>query len=332
MNVALPLLSTTEMISRFSRRFAAFFSAARVLLAGGCLLTGSLGFAPVARASGGLPLNTVFKGRSIFDRLVARAERENWQALPIGERTVRVGLALAGTPYAGYTLEIDNRIEAPSVDFLGLDCWTFYEVSLGFARMLHAGPGPYAPEDLLRMVELDRYRHGQCTGEYLSRIHFLEELFYDNEKRGLLTNITRRLDGAERMDHRDIREMTVMWRHYRYLRNNPSLLPRMARIQEYVSDLPVYHVPKQRVPYVERDLRDGDIVAITSRDTGGYTSHVGLAYRDPGGVLRFLHASSKQGRVLVDDRLSAYLASKHDDAGIIVARPSDVPAGMLAGR
>ena len=79
-------------------------------------------------------------------------------------------------------------------------------------------------------------------------IHFLEELFYDNEKRGLLTNITRQLPGAERMEHRDIREMTVMWRHYRYLRSNPSLLSGMARIQEYVSDLPVYQVPKQRVP------------------------------------------------------------------------------------
>ena len=277
-------------------------------------------------------MSTVFKGRDTFDRLVARAERENWRALPIGERTVRVGLALAGTPYMGYTLEIDNRVEAPSVDFRGLDCWTFFEISLGFARMLHAKPGPYAPEDLLRMVELDRYRHGQCTGQYLSRIHFLEELFYDNEKRGLLTNITPRLDGAERMEHRDIREMTVMWRHYRYLRNNPSLLPEMARIQERVSDLPVYQIPKQRVPYIERDLRDGDIIAITSRDTGGYTSHVGLAYRDPSGVLRFLHASSKQGRVLVDDRLSVYLASKHDDAGIVVARPADVSAGTLAER
>ncbi len=302
------------------------------MFASGCVLVATLVPAPSAHASLGLPMNTVFRGRATFDRLVARAERENWRALPIGERTVRVGLALAGTPYAGYTLEIDNRIEAPSVDFIGLDCWTFFETSLGFARMLHAKGPPYAPEDLLRMVELDRYRHGQCTGQYLSRIHFLEELFYDNEKRGLLTNITRHLDGAERMEHRDIREMTVMWRHYRYLRNNPSLLPEMARIQEYVSDLPVYHIPKQRVPAIEGDLRDGDIIAITSRDTGGYTSHVGLAYRDPGGVLRFLHASSKQGRVLVDDRLSVYLASKHDDAGIVVARPADVPAGTLAER
>ena len=317
----------SAMIFRFCRAFTF-----PVLLATSCLAAETVVATPSAQTSPGLPMSTVFRGRDTFDQLVARAERENWRALPVGERTVRVGLALAGTPYEGYTLEIDNRIEAPSVDFHGLDCWTFFEISLGFARMLHAKAAPYAPEDLLRMVELDRYRHGECTGQYLSRLHFLEDLFYDNEKRGLLTNITRELPGAERMEHRDIREMTVMWRHYRYLRSNPALLPGMAEVQERVSNLPVYQIPKQRVPYIERDLRDGDIIAITSRDTGGYTSHVGLAYRDPSGVLRFLHASSKQGRVLVDDRLSVYLASKRDDAGIVVARPADVPAGSLAER
>lgn len=291
-----------------------------------------LGFPARVSARETLPLDTVFKGRATFDQLVDRAVRENWRALPIGERTARVGLALRGTPYRGYTLEIDDRVEAPSVNFVGLDCWTFYEVSLGFARMLKAKEAPYAPADLLRMVELDRYRHGECTGEYLSRIHFLEEVFYDNQKRGLLTNITPRLDGAERMDHRDIREMTVMWRHYRYLRNNPSLRPEMARIEARVSDLPVYYVPKSRVPAVERELQTGDIVAIASRDTGGYTSHVGLAYRDERGVLRFLHASSRYRAVVLDSRLSGYLSDKHDDIGIIVARPSDVSAGVLASR
>ena len=303
-----------------------------------CGVSCGLAFAAVlcgssmARAEIDLPMSTVFKGRETFDRLVERAQRENWSALPIGERTVRVGLALAGTPYQGYTLEVDNRVESPSVDFLGVDCWTFFEISLGFARMVHAKPPPYAPQDLLHMVELDRYQHGQCTGAYLSRHHFLEDLFYDNQKRGLLTNITPRLPGAERMEHRDIREMTVMWRHYRYLRNDPSLLPGMARLQETTSNLPVYHVPKSRVAAVEPFLQNGDIIAITSRDTGGYTSHVGLAYRDPRGVLRFLHASSKQHRVLVDDRLSGYLADKSDDAGIVVARPADVPTGTLAAR
>lgn len=287
---------------------------------------------PWAKGSDGLPMSTVFKGRSTFDRLVAQAQRENWRALPIGERTARVGAALVGTPYRGFTLEIDDRVEAPSANFEGLDCWTFFEISVGFARMLRVKDGPYAPADLLRMIELDRYRHGQCTGEYLSRLHFLEDLFQDNERRGLLTNITARLPGAERMEHRDIHEMTTMWKHYRYLRTNPSLLPEMARVQERVSDLNVVHVPKSRVAGIESYLRSGDIIAVTSRDTAGYTSHVGLAYRDGTGTLRFMHASSNYRRVVVDERLSSYLADKSDDAGIIVARPEDVPARQLAER
>ncbi len=285
-----------------------------------------------ARAASELPMSTVFKGRATFDRLVAQAQRENWRALPVGDRTVRVGAALMGTPYKGFTLEIDDRVEAPSANFEGVDCWTFFEISLGFARMLRAKEGPYVPADLLRMIELDRYRHGRCTGEYLSRLHFLEELFADNEKRGLVTNITARLPSAERMEHRDIHEMTTMWKSYRYLRNNPALLTGMAQIQEQDSDLPVYHVPKNRVAAAEPYLRNGDIIAVTSRDTAGYTSHVGLAYRDANGVLRFMHASSRYRKVVLDDELSAYLADKGDDAGIVVARPEDVSARMVADR
>src|SRR5450755_3738902 len=109
------------------------------------------------RAQATLPLETVFKGRDVFDRLVARAQRENWRALPLGDRTTRVALAMVGTPYKGYTLEIDDHVEAPSVNFYGQDCWTTFEISLGFARMLRAKDAPYAPQDLLHMIELNRY-------------------------------------------------------------------------------------------------------------------------------------------------------------------------------
>jgi hypothetical protein len=47
--------------------------------------------------------------------------------LSIGNRTAAVGQALVGTRYKHFTLEIDNRIESPSVNFHGMDCWTFFE-------------------------------------------------------------------------------------------------------------------------------------------------------------------------------------------------------------
>ena len=300
-----------------------------VILLGFALLLSCL--SPVRAERPGLPENLTFRGEERFRQLIALAERENWRALPLGERTARVGLALAGTPYANFTLEIHDHVEAPSANLRGVDCWTFYEISLGFARMLRAKAGPYAPGDLLHAIELDRYRHGVCTGEYLSRFHFLEDLFHDNERRGLLTDVTRQLPGAERMPTRQVREMSVMWRHYRYLRNNPGLLPEMARIEARDSALDVYHLPRRHIAAAESQIQNGDIVAITSRDEGGYTSHVGLARRDAGGTLRFLHASSKQRRVVLDERLAAYVNAHRDDIGIIVARPRDLPAGTFTG-
>ena len=88
-------------------------------------------------ATSRLPFGTVFKGQDQFNRLVAKAKEGNWKDLPIGERTATVGQALVGTRYKHFTLEIDNRIESPSVNFNGMDCWTFFEISLAFARMLN---------------------------------------------------------------------------------------------------------------------------------------------------------------------------------------------------
>jgi hypothetical protein len=77
-----------------------------------------------------LPFGTVFKGQDQFNRLVAKAKAGNWKALPIGERTAAVGQALVGTRYKHFTLEIDNRIESPSVNFQGMDCWPFFELAV----------------------------------------------------------------------------------------------------------------------------------------------------------------------------------------------------------
>jgi hypothetical protein len=112
-----------------------------------------------------LPFSTVFKGRDRFDSLVSKARQGDWKALPIGERTATVGRALVGTRYKSYTLEIDNRIEAPSVNFTGMDCWTFYENALAFARMLNEPGESWTPEQMLHYIEVDRNRGGHFTRE-----------------------------------------------------------------------------------------------------------------------------------------------------------------------
>lgn len=270
-----------------------------------------------------LPFGTVFKGTGKFDSLVQEAREGNWKVLPIGERTATVGRALTGTRYKSFTLEIDNRVEAPSVNFDGMDCWTFFEIALAFARMLDAPQADWTPQLLLHYIELDRYRAGECTGEYLSRLHYLEDWLADNDRRGLVEDLTRSLGGVS-VSH-SAREMTVGWRHYRYLAANRSLLAPLARMEARVSSRPLYQIPKGHVAAIESKLRSGDIIGIVSRDGRHLysTSHVGLALRTSDGVLHFMHASSPQnyGRVVVDSRLSSYLYRYGSDSGILVARP-----------
>jgi Protein of unknown function (DUF1460) len=270
-----------------------------------------------------LPFSTVFRGQDQFNRLVAKARSENWESLPIGERTATIGHALLGTRYKHFTLEIDNRIEAPSVNFQGMDCWTFFEISLAFARMLNEPEGNWTPERLLHYIEVDRYRGGECTGEYLSRLHYLEDWLADNKQRGLVDDLTPHLGGAS-VPH-SAREMSVGWRHYRYLAANKSLLGPLAHMEARVSSRPLYQIPKNRVAGIEPKLQSGDIIGIVSRDRSGLysTAHVGLALRTNDGVLHFMHASSpgNSGQVVVDTRLSQYLYRYGGDSGILVARP-----------
>ncbi len=270
-----------------------------------------------------LPFSTVFKGQDRFAKLVREAKQENWASLPIGERTAAVGRALVGTRYKNYTLEIDDRIEAPSVNMNAMDCWTFFEIALAFARMLDEPESNWTPGRMLHYIEVDRYRDGKCDGEYLSRLHYLEDWLYDNSRRGLVEDLTGRL-GGKRVPHA-AREMTAGWRNYRYLRNQRSLLRPLARMEAEVTRRGLRQIPKHKVPAIESKLRNGDIIGIVSRDGRRFaTSHVGLAYRNEKGVLCFMHASSPRnyGKVLVEARLSSYLNKYRSHTGILVARPT----------
>lgn len=287
------------------------------------LLAAFLLAATLTATRAALPESVVFVGKDRFQALLAKGQRENWRALPIGDRTVRVGLALVGTPYKNFTLELHDRIEAPSANFQGMDCWTFFEIALATARVLKTSENP-SSQDFLRAIEIDRYRGGQCDGTFASRLHHLEDWTQDNQRRGLVKDITPQLPGAKKI----YRNMNYMGgagsRHFRQLRANPSLIPKLARVEDQLSARGIWYVPKRSVPAAEKYLKNGDIISIVTTWHGSYTSHVGIAYRDPKGTLRFLHASRNEKRVLVDSRLSDYLNRYSLHAGIMVARPNEL--------
>jgi hypothetical protein len=268
-----------------------------------------------------LPQSKTFIGTAKFQALVKQALEGNWRSLPMGQRVATFGSAMRGTPYVGYTLEIDDRVESASANFAGQDCWTFFEIALGLARMIELPKASYTPSDLLAEIEWTRYRAGVCNGGYLERIHYLDEWFYDNEARGNIQHVTRSIGPVEQIHGREIREMTVLWKGYRYLKKNPDLLPGMRQHELRLQRIPFFHIPKSRVAAIEEKIQSGDIIGIVTNQHGGYCSHVGLALRTEDGVLRFMHASKNHKKVVLDVRLSEYLNKFKYHAGIIVARP-----------
>lgn len=242
----------------------------------------------------------------------------------MGDRVIKFARELHGLPYENFTLEIDDHIESPSVNLNGLDCWTFFEQSLGMARMVAIEKEQYTPEDLLREIEFTRYRAGVCTGNYLERIHYLAEWFFENDARGSCRHITKDFPGAEQIHDRRISEMTILWEHYRYLKNNPDLREPMKTWEEYVAAMPVYHIPKTKVAAIEPQLQNGDVIGIATKHHGGFCSHVGLIVRTDDGVARFMHASRNYKKVVIDKSISGYLNSFSSHAGMIVGRPLEV--------
>ncbi len=259
-------------------------------------------------------------GADVFARLARMSKETRWAPLPIGVLVGEIGLALVGTPYVGGTLEVDDDRETCVVNLAGLDCVTFYEVALGFARILRLG-APLTPARLIAEVEKMRYRGGHADG-YLSRLHYTSDWLYDNNRRGIVKLASPLLPGAIPLD----KELNFMSSHptaYRQLKAHPEWVKKLAAMEHIWSMRKTMYVPNDVVPMVESLLETGDILGIATSAPGLDTSHTGLCYRDHEGALRILHASSAHKKVELGPRLVDYLASVKKDIGILVARPME---------
>ena len=282
--------------------------------------SGTLAIARPVRVPGGEGDAAVLTGRETFDRLVTQARERMWAERPIGERTGAIGMALRHTPYVDGTLELYEDREVCSVNLGGLDCVTFFESALAFARML--GRGGRTPEALLAEVTFTRYRRGQLT-DYASRLHYMSDWFVDNDDKRVVRLITRELPGAARFTKR-VSFMSAHPEAYRQLKDNPALVRKIARVEADINAREMHYLPKEKVAAVRPLLMTGDIVGITTTIDGLDCAHAGLCYREAAGALRLLHASTTRKAVTLDEDLATYLAGVATHTGIMVARPLEV--------
>lgn len=236
-----------------------------------------------------------FKGADVFDRILRKAVEGDWAALPIGRAMGRIAKELEGTPYVGFTLEQSNDREICAVNLTGLDCVTFFEDTLNFARMLKKGG--HTPADLLAEVTFTRYRGG-VLGDFTSRLHYTTDWFADNEEKHVVKLLAPELPGAQPFTQR-VGIMTAKPQHYRQLAAHPELIPRIRTLEDRINARSMKFIPMEKLAGVEPLLKTGDIVGVSTIEAGIDIAHTGLIYRDTNGVPHFMDASSGKNQMRV---------------------------------
>lgn len=258
--------------------------------------------------------NTVFSQLSVQKIFTQKMELPGSGEL--GTQVLRMSESFLGTPYVAGTLE-GNPVEKLVCKLDGLDCTTLVEsaISLTIAKNENPTWEGYKAE----LTKL-RYRNGEID-DYSSRLHYVLDWLYENEKRGRLEDITARIGGVP--FRKEINFMT----------NHANLYPSLAesetwekvREQEKQINAREYsYIPKTAVYKAEPLLRDGDIVAFTSSVEGLDCNHMGIITK-VGNRAYLIHASSTGKKVLISNvPLAEYVASVPKHTGMIVARLTDL--------
>ncbi len=250
-----------------------------------------------------------------MELLTIRANHPNNRG---GETMVRLGSALLDTPYVGGTLE-GNKQEQLVINLSELDCTTFVENLLALTicktESLHA----YA--EALRQI---RYRGGKIEG-YASRLHYFSEWIAENEKQGVIKEVTRLHPCAEPLDKK-IDFMSAHPNYYPALIDNSKEMEKIREAEKRISSNNTYYIPKSNLASEQlRWIESGDVIAITTTIKGLDVVHVGIAVRQ-GEEVHLLHASSDAKRVILDPRtLEKQLANNKNQSGIRVLRLASNP-------
>ena len=230
-----------------------------------------------------------------------------------GDLIVEIARLFIHTPYEAQTLECRGK-ERLIVNWSAFDCTTFLETVLSLARCIRTKK--ISHYYFRKNLKLIRYRQGKING-YSSRLHYFTDWLRDNEKKKILKDASLQFHAA--VQRKKINYMTINRASYPALKNEFEFR-KMLAIEKNISRKIFHIISKNKVSQQKTNIRNGDIIAFTTKDEGLDVAHVGFALWQ-GKNLHLLHASKKEGTVVISTKtLTAYLRSNRIFTGIIVAR------------
>jgi hypothetical protein len=239
---------------------------------------------------------------------------------PINEIVLEIAKSFLGVDYAVDTIESSGK-EHLIINLQALDCVTFYENSLVLARCIKKSTLTF--DDYKKELQFVRYRSG-IIDEYPSRLHYTSDYFYDNEHKGVLKNITKEIGGIRYKKKVDF--MSTHPESYPRLTESPGFVVAIQKIENEINTRAMYYITKTKVKKIASQIKDGDILGITTTIKGLDCSHTGIAIWH-NRKLHMIHAPSPGKKVQITElSLRDYLAHLKKDTGMIIARPLEPKA------
>jgi len=240
---------------------------------------------------------------------------KNLSEKPIAEVIVEIGKSFIGTDYLAHGLEIDGD-EQLVINLTGLDCTTFLENSLVLARSIKKGNTSF--EDYQKELQLIRYRDGEIDS-YPSRLHYFSDWIYENQEKKVVEDVSKEIGGVKIKF--DINFMSTHADSYKHLKENPDFIPIIKKQEKEISCREYYFIPKEEVESKEKQIENGDLIAITTTVEGLDIGHIGIAVKMEDGRIHLLHAPTVNTKVhITEDPLSDYLMKYKRHSGVIVLR------------
>jgi len=252
--------------------------------------------------------------REIFNSLNQIAKVLPFDSMSTADQIIETGKLFLQTPYIGGTLD-NNEKEELIINLHQLDCTTYLENVLALTQSLNKSQANIS--DFSKNIESIRYRDGKLN-DYTSRLHYFSDWIIDNEKKGLVKNISKKIGGEPYL--KTINFMSSHISAYPALVKDTSLIEIIKETEKRLNSHRYFYIHESNIQQLEDKIHDGDFIAITTKIKGLDVSHTGIAIH-LNKRLHLMHASSKAKKVVISDLPLADMIQKNSlQSGIIVTR------------
>ena len=254
------------------------------------------------------------------DSLKAVQLMKNAASQPSGTNLIiYIAEQLKGIPYVAHTLEPNNN-ERLIINLRQLDCTTFVEQVAALYLCVKERKTTFA--DYCKMLQKLRYEGG-AEPHYTKRLHYYSSWIEDKKSMDICKEIQSPNPPFTKVQRLSLNWMTTHVNDYRMLKNNPSWVPQIRKMEQKMEGRQYRYIPKEQIKntrLLRNTIKYGDIIAIITNKKGLDTQHLGFALWHKDG-LHLLNASSIHKKVIDEPMtLRTYLYKHPSMPGVRIIR------------